>query len=161
MESGIYAIENTETGEIYIGQSHNITTRWGHHKRTLRTNEHHNVPLQAAWNKYGESVFEFKVLELCEAYELDVCETHYIDAYVKQGNCYNMTKNIMSTRYGNGKVTRFEKAEMLAMLNEHKTLEAVAQLIGADVSSVSRYCADRGIEKRITWKAPRLTSNRK
>lgn len=48
---------------MYIGQSADIETRWKAHKRELRNNYHRNNHLQRSWNKYGESTFDFIVIE--------------------------------------------------------------------------------------------------
>ena len=61
--SGIYAIINKNTKQMYIGQSADIETRWKAHKRELRNNYHRNNHLQRSWNKYGESIFEFIIIE--------------------------------------------------------------------------------------------------
>lgn len=58
----IYEIKNKNSGYRYIGCSKNYKERWNEHLKGLKTNTHHNVHLQRAWNKYGESAFEFNVL---------------------------------------------------------------------------------------------------
>ena len=65
LNSGIYGIFNTETRKPYIGQSSNMPRRWGQHRRELDAGTHINKHLQAAWNKYGGSAFEFRVVEAC------------------------------------------------------------------------------------------------
>jgi len=62
-EQGIYEIRNEVTGEVCIGSSKNTKGRMQGHKILLRKNEHHNKPLQRAWNKYGEKAFSFKHIE--------------------------------------------------------------------------------------------------
>lgn len=58
----IYEIVNKSNDWRYIGCSKNYENRWNEHRNSLKTNKHHNVHLQRAWNKYGESEFEFNVL---------------------------------------------------------------------------------------------------
>lgn len=62
-QSGIYIIRNTVNGHFYIGQAVVIKRRWQVHKAELRGNYHANKHLQSSWNMYGESAFEFLVLE--------------------------------------------------------------------------------------------------
>ena len=62
-DCGIYQILNTRNGNVYVGRSVGMWKRWLAHRRLLRKGTHKNPHLQAAWIKYGESVFVFKVLE--------------------------------------------------------------------------------------------------
>lgn len=59
----IYEIVNTINDKRYIGCSKNLKKRWNEHLRDLRNDKHHNQHLQRVWNKYGENIFEFKVVE--------------------------------------------------------------------------------------------------
>ncbi|MBN3951906.1 MAG: GIY-YIG nuclease family protein [Nostoc sp. NMS7] len=69
MSSGIYCIENTVTGERYVGASCQIKVRWGEHLTLLR-NSSHNRYLQASYNKHGEQCFGLQVLEECSKEKL-------------------------------------------------------------------------------------------
>ena len=75
---GIYEIINVVNKKRYIGKSVDIDARWCHHIRSLNNNKHHNRHLQKAWNKYGEHNFQFSVIEVCEEFELNQKEMHYI-----------------------------------------------------------------------------------
>ena len=96
--TGIYCIENNVNGKKYVGQAVNIKKRWSQHRQKLRAGTHYNDHLQRAWNQYGESVFSFYVLELCDEQSLDAREIHYIDVLGAFGNGYNMTKGGDGTR---------------------------------------------------------------
>lgn len=61
----VYSIENTVNGHRYIGSTTNYKSRWHTHRSTLRRGKHHSFILQKAWDKYGENVFEFKLLLVC------------------------------------------------------------------------------------------------
>jgi group I intron endonuclease len=63
--SGVYYIKNTLTQKGYIGSSKNINRRKSEHFRELRKNKHKNRHLQSAFNKHGESIFEFSVVVIC------------------------------------------------------------------------------------------------
>ncbi len=65
MTCGIYQIRNLTTGKKYVGSSKNFEKRRQDHWRALRKGKHKNPHLQNAWNMYGESDFEFVVLEEC------------------------------------------------------------------------------------------------
>lgn len=60
---GVYCIRNTKNGKCYVGSSISFKTRWKRHRSQLRAGTHHSEKLQRSWQKHGESVFEFAVLE--------------------------------------------------------------------------------------------------
>lgn len=64
--SGIYCIENKINHKSYIGSSKNLYQRLLKHFALLRHNRHENAHLQNAWNKYGESSFEWSIIETCD-----------------------------------------------------------------------------------------------
>jgi group I intron endonuclease len=61
----IYAIKNRVNGHAYVGSTINYKSRWHTHRSTLRRGIHHSFILQKAWDKYGESAFDFQVLLVC------------------------------------------------------------------------------------------------
>jgi len=63
---GIYCIENLDNGKKYIGSSRNILSRFAKHRYDLRTGRHSNPYLLNVYNKYGEELFSFYILELCD-----------------------------------------------------------------------------------------------
>lgn len=66
---GIYAIKNTVNGKIYVGSTaKSFKTRFNQHISKLRNNKHHCAHLQYAFNKYGEEVFDFEILEVVETF---------------------------------------------------------------------------------------------
>lgn len=78
---GIYIIVNTWNGKGYVGQSVDMTRRLRSHRRKLRIGQHSNPHLQAAWNKYGESAFQFDILCECPETDLDALEEHYMTEF--------------------------------------------------------------------------------
>lgn len=61
-KSGIYSIFCTANGKTYIGSSVCLRKRFNSHRASLLKGTHPNAHLQRAWNKYGESKFEFNIL---------------------------------------------------------------------------------------------------
>lgn len=128
--SGIYKITNTVNNKIYIGCASNIRTRINGHLYDLRRNFHVNSYLQNSWNKYGEEVFIFSVIEECAIDKLHERE-HY---WVKQFNSLNKTigYNIKPTDpIGCSKHTK-ETIEKLRKANKgkkpsHACIEALKQ----------------------------------
>lgn len=89
---GVYRITNIVNGKSYIGKTGmNFGDRWDNHKSLLRNNHHSNPYLQSAWNKYGESSFEFAVVEsVNDSGLLNELEIQYIKQYKEAGLSYNI-----------------------------------------------------------------------
>ena len=101
--TGIYKIVNTINGHKYVGSAVDIGSRWYRHKWNLDRNAHHSQKLQNAWNKYGEEVFEFSVIEECEPIKgiLLGREQFWIDALEANGKTgYNIAKVAGSPMFG-------------------------------------------------------------
>ena len=102
MNSGIYAIKNVINGRHYVGSSGNLIERWKQHKRSLNRNVHANPYLQNSWNKYGEDIFIFNVVEKCDPKFLIARETFWIKKLhsYKDDRGYNFSKFPMASRLG-------------------------------------------------------------
>ena len=96
--TGIYCIENCINNKKYIGQAIDIEKRWNDHRQHLRRESHYNYHLQRAWNKYGESNFNFYVIEECCIDELSERESYYINKFNSFNNGYNLTFGGEGTR---------------------------------------------------------------
>lgn len=88
--SGIYKIENTITGECYVGSAVNLGGRKGDHFYHLRHGKHHAKYLQRSYNKHGEEAFIFSVIEECDRGKLRERETYWIQTLKPK---YNGTLN--------------------------------------------------------------------
>ncbi len=110
---GIYCIENMHNHKKYIGLSRDIRRRWNEHKSDLRNNNHENVYLQREWNIYGETSFEFNIIELCDPSVICDRECHYIAEYhtLSHENGYNFTSG------GEGAATTNKK--VINLLSKH------------------------------------------
>jgi len=91
---GIYKIINKINDKYYVGSSINIKNRWYHHINKLRKNEHHNPHLQSAWNKYGESNFNFIVVEYIH-YDLMESDTEF------RNRILNIEQNYLNIAFHN------------------------------------------------------------
>lgn len=101
---GIYKIESKTSGKYYIGSTINMKSRWSRHKSDLRKNKHHSIILQRAWNKYGESDFEFEILEECKIENLLKREQFYLTSLLpiynispNAGNCVGVKHTLESS----------------------------------------------------------------
>ena len=68
---GVFALRNKETGKVYLGSTLNLKNIDLRIKMMLSMDRHFNSALQADWNKYGESAFEYEVLETIKLKEDD------------------------------------------------------------------------------------------
>lgn len=90
----IYKIENRLNGKTYVGKTVNWKKRRSDHLRSLRKNNHHNTHLQAAWNKYGESNFSFKILDVFDPnfnFCINALERYWIEKLDAFNSGYNKT----------------------------------------------------------------------
>lgn len=85
--SGIYEIRNKLNGKSYIGSTVDLGARRREHWGRLRRGTHPNKYLSNAWNKYGESVFEFNIIGMCPKEKLIAIEQHMLDSL---GPAYNV-----------------------------------------------------------------------
>lgn len=65
-EKGIYIIQNTVTGKLYIGSTNSFYRRFRRHRQELTRNEHPNKHLQNSFNKHSAENFKFIVIEIVE-----------------------------------------------------------------------------------------------
>lgn len=92
--SGIYRIRNKKNGKCYVGSAVSFKTRWKRHRSELRAGTHHSEKLQRSWDKHGEEMFSFEVLE----YVKDVStlidrEQFWIDSLNAHKGGYNTCPN--------------------------------------------------------------------
>lgn len=90
MTCGIYRIFNLNNGKCYIGKSKNIERRWHFHYLALKSNCHHSIKLQRAWNKHGEKAFEWQIIREVSKDLLMVQEAFYIASQNSIANGYNV-----------------------------------------------------------------------
>lgn len=81
MAIGVYQIRCIVNGKVYIGSAaRSIASRWWQHKDDLARGRHHSQYLQRAWVKYGESAFEFLILEECSVDQCIIREQFWMDS---------------------------------------------------------------------------------
>lgn len=63
MQYYYYIIKNLQNDKKYVGITTNPIKRKQEHFNNLKQNKHCNRHLQSAYNLYGESYFEFQIIE--------------------------------------------------------------------------------------------------
>lgn len=86
---GIYGIRNCVNGKWYVGQSKNIERRVRTHFK--RASSGVDTHLYRAIRKFGESNFEYFILEGAPQSKLDVRERFYVKKLDAMNNGYNKT----------------------------------------------------------------------
>jgi group I intron endonuclease len=66
IKQGVYCIRCIINDRVYIGSSINIEKRFREHKKGLATKTHSNYKLQGDWDRFGETCFEFNILEVTD-----------------------------------------------------------------------------------------------
>lgn len=59
----IYLITNKQNSKVYVGRTCKFEYRKKLHINNLKANRHPNLLLQNDFNKFGESAFEFEIIE--------------------------------------------------------------------------------------------------
>jgi group I intron endonuclease len=104
MEKGIYKIVNKKNGKYYIGSDSRISkgVRWSDHKSKLRRGVHYNPHLQRAWDKYGESSFQYEIMDTfnnISSEKLSDIEQKYLnEAHKEKEKCYNVIFGVRNYR---------------------------------------------------------------
>jgi group I intron endonuclease len=87
--SGIYAIFNLQNGSSYIGSAVSLRKRFNQHCSALRRSSHTNKHLMSAWQKYGDEVFDWVVLEIVQSVDDLIEREQYWMDFLRP--VYNMT----------------------------------------------------------------------
>jgi group I intron endonuclease len=97
----IYRITNMANDKFYIGSAESFERRRWQHVYALKRGEHKNPHLQAAWNKYGEEMFVFEVLEtVANSEAVFDAENRYLHQFVGRSDCYNINIDAHKPRLG-------------------------------------------------------------
>ncbi len=148
MRCGIYQIKNKTNNKIYVGSSKYIEKRWKRHLSNLKAKKHCNPYLQNSFNKHGEEIFEFTILEECDESQLLIQEQYWIDKLTPEYNIGSV---------GGG--SNYTKNPLYKKPSEYMTKEERREkwgLIGDKNPSwkggiTKRFCLDCG--KKITFQA--------
>ena len=97
--AGVYAIVNIWNGNQYIGSTGNLYRRKREHFKQLRAGTHHSGHLQNAFNKYGESAFEFRIILICELDALLYYEQALMDSRVPVYNVFPAARSSRGYRH--------------------------------------------------------------
>lgn len=139
-----YIIKCTTSGKNYYGSTSNFKKRVTQHKYLLLRNRHHSAHLQKAWNKYGETAFEFSILKFFEYAEMMLlAEKALLETYFK--NSYNIS-------------TEVNKAHMLGRHHSEETKQKLREMFtGKEVSEETKIKIRAARAKQIMLKGRKCT----
>lgn len=125
MTMGAYQVLNVITLERYIGSTLALKKRWSQHKKDLRKGKHHSQRLQEAWDKYGETIFEFSTLERITDQQLLLSrEQHFMDTLLPEYNTLKFAGSNLGYKFSAEAKARMSEARKGRKLpprtNEHK-----------------------------------------
>lgn len=151
-EFGVYEIRNLVNGMKYIGSTKkNFNNRWKQWRYCLRKNRAgvHRY-LQNAWNKYGESNFEFVVLETVNSIDLVLeREQYWID---NSDNLYNLAKKVVGTRACKENreklIPNSEHQNIIDLYLEGASLSIIAKSYSCSVSPIKDVLKNNNIQLR-------------
>lgn len=110
---GVYAIRHPYSEMVYVGSSGNIGQRWAYHRSALKLGRHENKPLQALYDQWGISHFQFVVLQVIDSGDMLSIEQGYIDQYRSLGRLLNLYTTAGSPAgYKHTEETRQRKQEI-------------------------------------------------
>lgn len=95
---GVYGIQNTKTGKVYVGASKNIKMRISTHFNRLRRGIHTVKNMQRDYDAHSKVFFKIIIYLYCEDFELDSNEIKIFEN--NKHNCYNKRLN-PTTNKGN------------------------------------------------------------
>lgn len=79
-QAGVYAIENTITGRVYVGSSVDLVVRFTAHRTSLSMGYPNNNILRTDLDKHGAGAFEFVVLQrTADLNELEYLERMWVN----------------------------------------------------------------------------------
>jgi group I intron endonuclease len=151
--TGVYDIIHTASGKRYVGSAANsFKTRWRQHRNHLRAGKHKSAHLQAAWNKYGEATFEFRIIRITEPHEAVEYEQAYIDMYkaADRKHGYNIAPIAGSMR--GTKRTASQKAAISELSKKQQSTQAARQ---AASERTKKYFSDPAARQAHSEKAKR------
>jgi group I intron endonuclease len=117
---GIYRITNKINGKVYIGSSANIPQRLKNHLAELRNGHHRNGHLQNAFRLYGETAFDFGVVEYTgDVSDLIPREQYWIDS-IGSDKLYNICLVADIPPSWKGKTISLESRTKISLANTGK-----------------------------------------
>lgn len=156
--SGVYTLQNTVSGNTYVGSARSFKRRFMQHRTALRGGHHQNKHLQYAWNKYGETAFVFKVTLVCAPEDMQHYEQRLIDGLKP---AYNQSRSAYSGIPVGGTCTPAHRAKVGAASKKMWADEGYRSQVTAAIRAAMtpEECALRGERVKALWANPEYRAN--
>lgn len=109
-KSGIYMWTNSLTGDIYIGQSADLSKRFRKHFTISYIKSRNELIISRALIKYGYANFSVAVLEYCDKSDLCVREQYYLDKFNPQYNILKIAGSSLGFKHSEETKGKISKA---------------------------------------------------
>lgn len=110
---GVFQIRNTTTGKVFVDSSTNIPGKINRHTFALKAGLHQSKSLQADWNEFGQTAFEFETIEPVEPPD-DPNYDYAADIKVLEDLWLEKLEPYVDKGYNERKLTREERLQMIA-----------------------------------------------
>lgn len=110
---GVFQICNKTNNKVFLDASNNIPGKINRHRFALNAGQHASKSLQADWNEYGESAFEFETVEPLEPRD-DPRYDHRSDLETLEELWLEKVQPFGDKGYNERKMTREERLQMIA-----------------------------------------------
>lgn len=147
----IYEFRNMVNGKRYIGSAINGQKRKREHLSLLRRDKHHSGYLQNSFNKYGESLFVFEVIE--DAIPIDNLikrEQYWIDKLLPEYNISKVAGSSLGIKRSDATRAKVRAANIGRKHSEETRIRMGKSRIGRIVTSETR----AKLSKALTGRRP-------
>lgn len=110
---GVFQIRNKTSNKLFIDSSNNIPGKINRHRFALNAGQHVSKSLQADWNEFGESAFEFETVEPLEPRD-DPKYDYKSDLATLEELWLEKVQPFGDKGYNERKMTRDERLRMIA-----------------------------------------------
>jgi len=122
MATAIYAIVNQTTRDMYVGSAMVVNRRWSAHRRALAKQCHHSSRLQRAHDKYGETHFDWEIIEcVADKSKLIEREQFWINFFAPAYNGRLVANSPLGTKHSDETRAKMSaSAKVKVFSEEHK-----------------------------------------
>lgn len=151
---GIYLLHFGNEDTCYIGQSTHIEKRVAEHKKMLKSGNHYNSKLQAAYNTV-KLLPTVEILERCSIDELNAKESSYIEEFDSINSGYNITNSGSGGRGIHSSKSKYSEEQILnvffELTNPDMSNKDISEKLGIPITLVESIAYN----KRHAWVSER------